>query len=279
MTLLLSTTAFSQRGTVNDSFTIDSKIMKQTMHYAVYLPDGYATSARSYPVLYLLHGMSGSHTSWIQQGEVNRTASKMMACGTAPEMIIVMPDGRDDCYVNNYDNSVRYEDYFFQEFIPEVEKTFRIQKNVRAVSGLSMGGYGCLYYTFSHQDMFKACYAMSAAVYIPEKNGKRSDFEMKLMGPDDAEGTPPYFRSHSIQEMAKNVELKKNEWGGIDFPKLFIDCGDDDFLILPNFQLVEVLKKKNIPFEFRVHDGAHTWDYWRTALEDALVFVGKSFRE
>lgn len=274
-----ASTLFAQRGSVDESCTIESKIMKQTMHYAVYLPDGYNTSTRTYPVLYLLHGMSGNQTSWVQQGDVNRIASKTIANGTAPEMIIVMPDGRNDCYVNSYDNSVRYEDYFFQEFIPEVEKSFRVQKNLRAVAGLSMGGYGSLYYTFSHCDMFKACYAMSAAVYIPEKNGNRSDLEKKVMGPDDAEGTPPYFRSHCIQEMAKNIELKKNEWGGIDFPSLYIDCGDDDFLLLPNLQLVEILKNKNVPFEFRIHDGAHTWDYWRNALEDALAFVGKRFRE
>nr|WP_321522056.1 alpha/beta hydrolase family protein [uncultured Macellibacteroides sp.] len=276
--LLLATTTFSQRGTVNDSYTIESKIMKQTMHYSVYFPEGYATSSRSYPVLYLLHGMFGSHTGWVQEGEVNQIASKLMACGAAPEMIIVMPEGRNDFYINNYDSSVRYEDYFFQEFMPEIEKNFPIDKASRAIAGLSMGGYGSLYYTFSRQDLFKACYAMSAAVLTFEKNGKRTDFDKNLWGPDDADGSPAYFRTHNLVEMGKKLEMKKNMRGTPEFPKIYIDCGDDDFLLLNNFQLVEVLKKKNIPFEFRVHDGAHTWDYWRNALEDALVFVGKAFR-
>ncbi len=60
-------------------------------------------------------------------------------------------------------------------------------------------------------------------------------------------------------------------------PAIALDCGDDDFLILQNLHLAEILKSKNFPFELRVREGAHTWQYWRNGLPDALRFVSYSF--
>lgn len=59
--------------------------------------------------------------------------------------------------------------------------------------------------------------------------------------------------------------------------KYYIDCGDDDFLIKGNMALHAAMIDKKIPHEFRVRDGGHTWDYWRTALPEALKFVTQSF--
>jgi|WetSurSiteA1Bulk_404760.scaffolds.fasta_scaffold00623_11 S-formylglutathione hydrolase FrmB len=285
--------SMAQKGTVDCSQVINSEILKKEMHYSVYLPDGYTTSNRNYPVLYLLHGMMGDHTGWVNVGEVNRIASKAMADGTAPEMIIIMPDGLIDAfYINNYDKSVRWEDFFYQEFIPQIEKKYRIQatRNGRAIAGLSMGGYGSLYHAIKHNDMFKVCYAMSAAVIEvePLKEGETPsefsrNFNLKLWGPNNAEGLPENYRVHSVQEIVKAMEPYKEPVGSMfgappGLPKIMIDCGDDDFLIRQNTNLVHLMKEKNIPFEFRVRDGGHTWEYWRTALELAMKFVGDSFR-
>jgi enterochelin esterase-like enzyme len=135
--------------------------------YAIYLPPDYETSERSYPVLYLLHGAGDDQTGWIQFGEVLRIADKVIAEGTSTPMIIVMPDantGRRG-YFNDIQGEWRYEDFFFKELMPHVEKTYRIkgEKRYRAISGLSMGGGGTFMYVFHHPELFSSACPLSAS--------------------------------------------------------------------------------------------------------------------
>ena len=166
--LLLSTLrVFAQpAGKVMEEQNIKSDILKHNVKYAIYLPPDYETSNRSYPVVYLLHGYGDDQTGWLQFGEVNRYADKAIADGTIPPMIIVMPDAQTTWYINAFDGKQSYEDFFFKEFIPSIEKDYRIKssKQYRAVAGLSMGGYGTLIYSIKHPDMFSAAAAFSAAV-------------------------------------------------------------------------------------------------------------------
>ncbi len=284
----------AQTGTVDTSLSINSDILKREMSYSVYLPPDYDTSNRSYPVLYLLHGMSGDHTDWVVKGEVNQIASNAINHGDAPPMVIIMPDGLWDAfYINNYNKSIRWEDFFYEEFIPQVEKKFRIKsdRNTRAISGLSMGGYGSLYHAIKHKDMFKYCYAMSAAVIErePVKKGQElsefeKEFNLKTWGPMNKEGLPMNYKEHSVQEIVKAMEVYKTPTAQFPFPpkpglpNIFIDCGDDDFLLKANTNLVQLMKEKQIPLEFRVRNGAHTWEYWRTGLQMALTEIGDAFR-
>ncbi|MGM0580836.1 MAG: alpha/beta hydrolase [Bacteroidota bacterium] len=279
---------WSQKGIVDSSPALKSEILDREMPYSVYLPDSYEKSNRSYPVLYLLHGMWGDHTDWVNKGEVNRIASKLIKSGEIPEMIIIMPDGLTDAfYNNNYDESVKWEDFFYEEFIPAIEDNYRIVKNRsnRAIAGLSMGGYGALYHAITHKELFEACYAMSAAVLEIEPNDKaprNSDFNRKLWGPDNEAGVPENFKKHSVQEIIKSMDTYKapnpNNEGKVAMPAITLDCGDDDFLLKQNTNLTHIMKEKKIPFELRVRDGGHTWEYWRTGLDLGLKFVGNSFR-
>lgn len=288
----LSIGAMAQQGTVTTAEVVQSKILGRDMSYSVYLPPGYETSNRPYPVLYLLHGMTGNHVDWAAKGEVRSITDKAISSGEAPEMIIIMPDGLFDAfYINNYDKSIRWEDFFYEEFIPQVEKKYRIMadRNTRAISGLSMGGYGALYHSMKHKEMFRSVYAMSAAVLEveplkkgEEPSGFNREFNLKTWGPTNKEGLPTNYKVHSVHEMIKSMEPYQapNPFmgGGTGLPQIFIDCGDDDFLLKQNTNLVHLMKEKNVPFEFRVRDGGHTWEYWRTGLAMALKFVGDSFR-
>lgn len=282
---------YAQSGKV-DCQSMKSAVLNRDMKYCVYLPAGYETSTRPYPVLYLLHGMTGDQNDWTVKGDARFIADEAFKSGKAPEMIIIMPDGLFDAfYINNYDKSIKWEDFFYQEFIPQVEKKYRVigNRSNRAIAGLSMGGYGATYHGLSHKEMFSSVYAMSAA-YIERKPVKAGEtvsdwdknFNLKLWGPMNAEGLPENYKKHSIQEMIKGMEKYKTpsfSWtpGPPGPPALFIDCGDDDFLIQVNMDVAKLLKEKEIPFEFRVHQGGHTWDYWRTALKDALHWIGGKF--
>ena len=148
---LLPLTVYPQvsRGTVKEGLTIQSKILGKEVRYTIYLPFDYETSNRYYPVVYLLHGYSDNDMGWLQFGEANMIADEGIANRDIPPMILVMPDGGLSWYINNYDNSVRYEDFFFQEFIPYIESHYRIraEKKYRGIAGLSMGGNGTLIYS------------------------------------------------------------------------------------------------------------------------------------
>jgi len=288
--LLIVFISHSHNGKVDCSMVIKSDILKRDMNYCVYFPESYDESNRVYPVMYLLHGAWDNYKSWVTKGEVHRAAGEMMANGEAPEMIIVMPDGLvDKFYINNYDGSIKWEDFFYEEFIPQIEEKFRIEKDrrFRVIAGLSMGGYGALYHAISHKDMFKACYALSAAVIeVEPETGSASnrdqEFLSNLWGPYGEDGYPENYKKYSIQETFKAMdEYKAPEpfSGTFPIPEITLDCGDDDFLIQQNMNLVSIMKEKKIPVEFRVREGAHTWEYWRTGIRLALKNLGDHIRE
>lgn len=293
--ILITGYANAQSGTVDTSKKLQSSILNREMPYSVYFPPGYEESNRPYPVLYLLHGMTGKYSDWVTDGEVRRIADEAINSGEAPEMIIIMPDGLFDAfYINNYDKSIRWEDFFYEEFIPHIESEYRViaNRNFRSIAGLSMGGYGALYHGVKHKDKFSSVYAMSAAVLErePLKKGEElnefdKSFALKTWGPINNEGYPENYKEHSVQEMFKAMEPYKAPTFGFmqgpgqtPLPKIYIDCGDDDFLLQQNTNLVYIMKSKGYPFEFRVRDGGHTIEYWRTALEIALRFIGDDFR-
>src|SRR5580658_1519000 len=156
-----------QTGKVFEQKTVHSALLNRDVKYTIYLPGDYDYSQRSYPVVYLLHGYTDDNTGWLQFGEINRYADKAITEGTIPPMIIVMPNGDSSWYINSYDGKEKDEDFFVKEFMPAVEKTYRIkaEKKYRGIAGLSMGGYGTMIYLLKHPELFVAGAALSAAVY------------------------------------------------------------------------------------------------------------------
>ena len=280
---LLTTLLAQNAGKVIEQISIKSNILNKNVAYTIYLPPDYGTSERSYPVVYLLHGYTDDNTGWLQFGEINRYADKAIIEGTIPPMIIVMPNGDSSWYINSYDGKEKYEDFFIKEFMPSVEKNYRIknQKRYRGIAGLSMGGYGTLVYSIKYPELFAAAAPLSAAVFdddamsgMQDQNYERTFaqlFGRSLKGKDRLNKA---WYDNSILKM---VETKSAD--DLNKVRYWIDCGDDDFLTKGNCLLHIALAEKKIPHEYRVRDGAHNWDYWRTGITDALQFIGKSFSQ
>lgn len=275
--LLFCCCANAQVSKVMDDLSLKSKILNMDRKYAIYLPPGYESSQRSYPVLYLLHGGGDDQTGWVQFGEVQHIADKSFADGIATPMIIVMPDantGRRG-YSNNATGSWRYEDFFFQEFLPFIEKTYRIKadKRYRAVAGLSMGGDGSFTYALHHPELFSSACPLSAGTgpLTPEDAKTRLTKETPGISEQDITN---FYNRQSVLTLVNNMPdtLKKSvRW--------YIDCGDDDFLYEGNSLVHIAMRKKEIPHEFRTRDGAHNWTYWRAALPNVLEFVSQAFHQ
>jgi len=274
---LLSVSLIAQTGKVFDNLSVASKILKMDRKYAVYLPPDYETSQRSYPVLYLLHGAGDDQTGWVQFGEVLHIADKAINEGTATPMIIIMPDAKTGQmgYFNNLKNDWRYEDFFFEEFMPYVEKTYRIksEKRYRAVAGLSMGGGGSFMYALHHPELFSSACPLSAYVGPLTLAEAKAGFERSNQKGTDAE-IETYFNRHNAVSLIN--EIKDDQKKAV---RWYIDCGDDDFLYEGNSLVHIAMKKREIPHEFRIREGAHTWTYWRTSLPNVLSFVSDAFHQ
>jgi enterochelin esterase-like enzyme len=268
----------AQESKVFDNLSMNSKILNMERKYAIYLPPGYESSERSYPVLYLLHGGGDDQTGWVQFGEVQHITDQAIKEGKATAMIIVMPDantGRRG-YFNDVNNEWRYEDFFFEELMPEVEKKYRIksEKRYRAIAGLSMGGGGSFFYAMHRPDLFSSACPLSAAV----RNNTFEEFKQGLENQKVTVKNPgaltAYFDRH---QALRQIEL--NDAEAMKSVKWYFDCGDDDFLYEGNSLIHIAMKKKEIPHEFRIRDGAHNWTYWRESLPEVLGFVSETFHQ
>jgi enterochelin esterase-like enzyme len=274
---LFTFSSYSQTGKVFDNLSLDSKILKSERKFAIYLPPDYETSERSYPVLYLLHGSGDDHTGWVQFGEVLRIADKAILEGSATAMIIVMPDANtgQKGYFNSINGDWRYEDFFFEELMPYVESTYRIksEKRYRAISGLSMGGGGTFMYALHHPELFSSACPLSAYVGPLTIDDLKSRLEKGKTKYNDKD-LQKYFEEHNTLALIESMsveDLKSVRW--------FIDCGDGDFLYEGNSLVHISMRNKDIPHEYRVRDGVHSWTYWRASLPVVLGFVSDSFHQ
>lgn len=273
--------SFLQAGKVIEGNVFKSDLVAENVDYSIYLPPDYETSTRFYPVLYLLHGYSDDETAWVQFGEVNVSADQLISSGEVPAMIIVMPDARVTYYVDDITGNDRYATMFATEFVPYIDNTYRTRpkKEFRAVSGLSMGGFGSLIYALRYGEMFASCVAFSAAVrddsLVATMNQEDWDRRYGKLFGEGLEGEArlsDHWKSYSVMHQAKSLPvetLKTVRW--------YIDCGDDDGLGVGNAALHHLWMEREVPHEYRVRDGAHRWIYWRTGIRDGLRFIGDGF--
>ena len=274
---LLSINCIFAQSKVFDNLTMNSEILNMDRNYAIYLPPDYETSSRSYPVLYLLHGLGDDQTGWIQFGEVKKIADNAIIKGEATPMVIVMPDANtgEVGYFNIPSKNWMYEDFFFNELMPHVESKYRIKsdKRFRAISGLSMGGGGTLTYALHRPDLFSAAAPLSSATGSTDveeslKRIRRYGFEFTR---DEMQSL---LKANHPLELIKDIPLNK-----LNSVRWYIDCGDDDYLFEDNSLLHIAFSKRGINHEYRVRDGAHTWTYWRESLPTVLEFVSQGFHQ
>ncbi len=281
--LLSSITLFAQNpwgGPQSKVMTdsIYSETLKAWRAYTVYLPKSYeAEPTKKYPILYLLHGVFGTNEGWFRDQRANEVADQLMASGEACEMIIVSPNAGGNPYAGDWNGYFNmpgwaYEDFFYTEFLPHIEKTYRVigDKQHRAIAGLSMGGGGTTSYAQRHAELYCAAYAMSALMDIPETGAvpsKEPGDKMTLL--NDAVKKHSCIQYVTEADDARKAQLRTVQW--------YVDCGDDDFLLERNMEFVQAMRLAGVPLQFRVRDGGHTNEYWHTALFTCLPFVSRCF--
>jgi S-formylglutathione hydrolase FrmB len=287
-------------------------------HYLAYLPAGYDRGDARYPVIYLLHGLGGSETDWVRGGELARAAD---ALGLSA--IVIMPDGDDGFYVNWPEASVpdelrydvcmssrpprsrdepparycvkqhRYEDYIVKDLVAHVDGAFRTrpERAGRAITGLSMGGFGAFALAMRHKDTFASAASHSGIMALlyggpsPYVKGKVihpvadlanwgrelkkpiKDYMITVFGSDIAR-----WREHDPSVLA--ASLKDGDLA------LYFDCGiDDNYRFQDGAQhLHDVLAGAGVAHTFALVPGGHNFDFWKDRIRVSLAFHAAQLR-
>ncbi len=264
--ILIITVSFFQstRGAIVDTVSTYSPSMKKNIKAVVIRPDNYETG-KEFPVVYLLHGYSGSYSDWAIK------ASGFEKAADQYNMIIVCPDGGFGSWYwdSPTDSTFRYETYISKELIPWIDNKYKTIKDrkARGITGLSMGGHGALYLAFKHQDIFGAAGSMSGGVDIrPFPN----NWDMAKRLGSYAE-QPERWEKNTVINML--YLLTANSLA------LMIDCGTEDFFFKVNEELHAELLLRNIPHDYITRPGAHNWPYWNNAIKYQLLFMSDYFKK
>ena len=240
--------------------TFWSPALGREMSFEVYLPEGYdsGTSAR-YPVLYMLHGLGGDEDDWEANGLFS-TASKLIATGDIPPMIIVTPAGENGYWLDHADNGPRFGTYISKDLVSLVDREYRTMPNsqTRAIGGMSMGGHGALQLALNNPGEFGIVGAHSVAL-------RRKDQAFGFFG--DLQ----YFQAHDpVSIVQKRPAAARNL-------VIWVDIGRGDEWSAAATQFHELLTSQKVQHAWTAGNGGHDAAYWSRHVADYLRFYGRAF--
>ncbi len=246
-----------------DTVRFQSKLINTTLPYNVILPTDYDTARSTrYPVLYLLHGLSGHYSDWVSRTNIADYAAQY-------RLIVVTPEGNDSWYIDNY------ETYILQELIRDVQQRYRTieARYGRAIAGLSMGGYGAIKFGLKSPHTFALAASMSGAFGITRFTDEQVPASwresLKLFGTIGSETR----KANDLFEIIGKLSPERVR----SLPYFYFDCGTEDSpLIFPqNRELAVLLSEKKIPHEYRELPGDHSWAYWDRQVQEILRLAGQ----
>ena len=252
----------SNAGTV-DTVSIFSNSMHRNIKCVVIKPDIYKHKITKFPVVYFLHGYGGSYSNCITR------IPQLKEYADTYGMIIVCPDGAlSSWYLNSpVDSNFRYETHIAYEVVDYIDKHYKTlaDKNHRAITGLSMGGYGALFLSLRHPDIFGAAAAMSGAMDISSLKGQ---FDIIKRVGDTIIHAGDWYKLSLVNMIGDYANTPV---------KIIFDCGIKDIFIDQNRRMHQKMLELNIPHEYTERPGLHGWDYWRNSIPYHLFFFRNFF--
>ncbi len=251
-----------------------SRYVQHAVGYCALLPPSYDDHpAKRFPVLYFLHGLGGDHTFLVSNGGwgLIEDAWEQKRLG---EFVIITPQADMSFYINARNGIPKYEDFFIHDFVPQMEKKFRIDasRSGRAVGGVSMGGYGALRFAFKYPQMFVSVGAHMPALLEQLPHGAQSVGFTMFFG--TSFGSPLdeiYWKENTPFVFARTRNLR-----GLN---IYVDCGDQDNygFDVGTRALDKLLGERHVPHEVHIYPGEHNWQFVAQHLMDSLEFDSKAF--
>lgn len=260
-TIEISESSFAPPGV---SFvTVKSTALKRRADLSLYVPP--ETSAKSLPLVILLHGVYGSHWAWLFKGGAHQVLDRLIKEENLPPMMLAMPSdglwGDGSGYARHADAD--YHRWIVEE-VPAAAALVdpRVNRAPQFIAGLSMGGYGAMRLGALHPEKFGAISAHSSCTDIAHMQG----FVEETTAQFDLKEEPPLSVIECMKLNASRL------------PPLRFDCGSEDILIEHNRLLHQQLDQEGIPHEYEEFSGGHTWEYWHEHLAESLRFFSKVLR-
>lgn len=243
-----------------------SAALGRSMKYRVLVPQDYDASDRRYPVLYLLHGLTGDYKDWT-------TLTNLAEYTRTMALIVVMPDGENQWYTNAAEGNARFEDYIVTDLPADVVQKYRTvnSRYGRAIAGLSMGGYGALKLGLKRPAQFAVTGSFSGAFGIT----REGELEKMIGGVEAERMGKIYGPAGSDTRKQNDVFALASAMKPAAAPYVYIDCGTSDRLIASNREVVAALQKAGVAYEYHEIAGGHSWDYWDRRVREFLPILMK----
>lgn len=279
--------------------TVDFKSpsVNRKLKYNLILPEDYETSDKRYPVLYLLHGYSQDYTAWVRHGAARHARGR--------GLIVVMPDAGNSFYVNWAEvpdgDREDWEDYITRDLIPHVDATYRTiaRREGRAITGLSMGGYGALVIGLRNPELFATIGSHSGALLWARRmrdslaEGKTPDYpgDRSRLSTEERERIGIAGFSSQLQRMPKGqmfttveecdahdpfvlaLDVPRDE-----LPHIYVDCGTDDPYYGASEEFARLLIEEKIPFTYGQSPGEHRGAYWSREVGHSMAVQAEIMR-
>lgn len=267
----LQAPAAKSTGCKTEEFQV-THLDRTAVKFNIILPRDYATSGRRFPVLYLLHGYTGHYSDWCEKTRIVDYAKPY-------EEIIVMPEGENGWYVNNYTNpKMQWENYIIEDLIPYVEAHYRTValREGRAIAGLSMGGYGAMFLGLKYHEMFAAVASLSGVVGSADM--RRWDKPL-TKNKQTIKENPGVQRTllHDFGPVKNPARKDEDPFLLIrkltpeNCPQLYLAIGWSDSLLGENREFVALLAKLKMPYRYAEVPGKHEWRVWDEQVQRVLA--------
>jgi len=285
LVFLLAFQLTAQSYRIQESLSFKSKILDREIRYSIVLPKNYYQSGKSYPVMYMLHGLGDNESSWLEYGQVASILDCMTDKKEIKPFICVMPQGFKSYYTDSYDGTFNYQQMFIDELVPYIDSVYRTipDASQRAVTGYSMGGFGAFVLPVKYPDVFSISIPLSASLrtdeqYINEHPDGWNEQWGKIFGGVGESGDAritDYYKANSpfyLIESKSVDELKKVAF--------YIENGDKENTLCRSNEFLHIaMLKKGIPHLYNVKEGGHEFSFWRNALPEVFRFTDACFRK
>lgn len=271
---------------VDETVPVAAGLKVPDNHVRVLLPEGYeANPCRSYPVLYLLHGVGDTWQDWTKRSDVVAFASQF-------PVIIVMPDGGkggNAGWYSDWADGSRQWEQFHTSLIPWVDAHYRtLGAGHRMIAGFSMGGFGAMSYAARHPGLFKVAAAFSGIVdtmyAFPASGPAFTALHDRFGTPDERVwgnqlASQNVWRAHNPTDLAASLQgtslflytgMGAPPGSAGDDPSLADLYAVENFVFQTNLSFMTALTTAGVPFVSDVHPGYHDWPYFQAGLHWAL---------
>lgn len=241
-----------------DTLVLKSSYLKTDDSVLVFKPTDYSVSAK-YPAVFLLHGHSANYKSWSKLADLQQLADQY-------EFIIFCPDGlKRSWYINSPNkDSLQYESFFMKEFLPRMQKKYKLDSTRLFITGASMGGHGAMWLFLQHPDVFLSAGSTSGVLNLRYSGFKKTTLSY-LLGPYSESNT--LFDDYSVVNHLYKIRGLNKE--------IIFDSGTEDYLYITSRKFREKCDELKIKATYIARPGAHTGGYWSESILDHFRFFSK----